>query len=356
MTKEPNVTVIIPCYNVERYVDQALTSAEQSTCTLQIIALNDGSTDATLSILKAHERREARVQVVDKPNEGYGATINRGLREAQGTYVAILEPDDWVMPHMYDRLFDFACAQGMPDVVKSSYWRILGTQRGTQLRARGYLFGRVGHHERPFVLVDEPDLIVYHPSVWSALYRRAFLLKNDIWFVEAPGAGWVDNPFTVRAYAMAQSIAYTDEAYYCYREDLLEASSAHIDPIVMVKRWHERQDVLDELHIDDPGIVRANVAVALRFLTRIMASGDLTDHDVLEATQSMARRLDPAMVARADDVSLDVVRCCLALAGVPACDVSSLPYRLHLVREAAWALHTNGARFLFHNIKLASSR
>ena len=123
---EVDVTVIIPCYNTERFLDQALSSAEQNArCRLEILVLNDGSTDESLAIMRAHEARDPRVRVIDKANQGYGATINRGIDEARGVYVAILEPDDWVQPHMYDDLFAYARSfPQLPDIVKSPYWRV----------------------------------------------------------------------------------------------------------------------------------------------------------------------------------------------------------------------------------------
>ena len=112
-TPAVDVTVVIPCYNTEAYLDEALTSAEQNDCVaLEILVLNDGSTDGSLEIMRAHEAADPRVRVIDKQNQGYGASVNRGIDEARGTYVAILEPDDWVEPHMYDDLFEFGVRSG----------------------------------------------------------------------------------------------------------------------------------------------------------------------------------------------------------------------------------------------------
>lgn len=87
-----DVSVIVPCYNTERYLDATLVSAEQNDrCNLEIIVLNDGSTDGSLAIMQAHAARDSRVRVIDKQNEGYGTSVNRGIKEARGTYVAILE-------------------------------------------------------------------------------------------------------------------------------------------------------------------------------------------------------------------------------------------------------------------------
>ena len=126
-----DVTVVVPCYNTEKFLDQALSSIEQNDrCSLEVIVVNDGSTDGSLAIMRSHEATDDRVRVIDKPNGGYGSAVNRGFSEARGTYLAILEPDDWAEPHMYDDLIDYArtfsltLGDDAPDIVKSPYWRI----------------------------------------------------------------------------------------------------------------------------------------------------------------------------------------------------------------------------------------
>lgn len=352
MAGRVDVTVIVPCYNTERYLAQALASAQQNArARVEILAINDGSTDGSLRIMRDFERRDPRIRVIDKPNQGYGATVNRGLDEARGTYVAVLEPDDWVRAGMYDDLFGLARAKGLPDVVKSAYWRVISQVDGNVTMAHGYLYGRVCKTHEPMVLSDAPQLIQYHPSIWSALYRRDFLRKQGIRMREVSGAGWVDNPFCVHTLAAATSIVYTDESYYCYREDLATASSAHVDAQLMIDRWNDRQDVLDRLGVCDEGILEANYVVGLGFMAQVLGS-DCAE-PTLDAMAAMARRMDPNIVCRITCISPGVVERCLRLAGSSENPPSAMAYKAHLAREAAWALCYNGPRFLYHNLKLA---
>lgn len=351
MGRTVDVSVIVPCFNTERFLDQALTSAEANArCSVEIIALNDGSTDGSLAIMEAHAARDGRVSVVDKPNQGYGATVNRGIDLARGTYVAVLEPDDWVLAGSYDALFDLAQSTGMPDVVKSSYWRVMGNGQQDDLRAHGYLYHRMPQTQARLRLADAPQLIQYHPSIWSALYRTDFLRNKGIRMREVPGAGWVDNPFCVHTLAAAESIVYTDTPTYCYREDLTSASSAHASARLMVERWNDREDVLDELGITDVGIRTANYIVGLRFLSQYVDGGDES------LFTPMARRMNPELVAGITCISPHVVNRCLALAGSDLQAPASHHYRAHLAYEAWWALVNNGPAFLAHNLKLARGR
>lgn len=351
-----DVSVIVPCYNTERFLDQALASAEQNTrCELEVIVLDDGSCDGSRAIMDAHAARDERVRVIAKDNQGYGATVNRGLDEAQGIYVAILEPDDWVLPHMYDDLYELARYMGGPDVVKTPYWRVMGACTSRERRAYGYLHGRIAHVRERICLQDEPQLIQYHPCVWSALYRREFLRERGIRMREVPGAGWVDNPFSVHALAAARSITYVDDAYYCYREDLPGASSATVSPQLMIDRWNDRQDALDALGVRDEGVLRANCIAGLRFLDRIWANDD-EDEVPGEAVGAMVGRMDPALVASVDCISPKTVKRCLALQGSVLHAPSPSRYARHLAQEAAWALANNGPAFCLHNLMLARER
>ena len=89
------VSVVIPIYNAEATLDECLRSVEEQThADLEIICVNDGSTDGSARIARDHAARDTRIVVIDKPNEGYGASCNRGVATARGTWVAIVEPDE----------------------------------------------------------------------------------------------------------------------------------------------------------------------------------------------------------------------------------------------------------------------
>lgn len=343
-----DVSVVVPCYNVARYLDQCLTSLERNDrARIEIIALNDGSTDDTLAIMRSHEARDGRVRVIDKPNQGYGATVNRGIDEARGRYVAVAEPDDFVEPHMYDDLADLAAAHGFPDVVKSSYWRII-TAGARDIRAHCWYYRRGRAPRGTFRIGAYPCLLQYHPSIWSALYRRDFLIKRGIRFIEAPGGGWVDNPFLVEALLRADSIAYTEDAYYCYREDLSEASSAHMDPAVMIERWNQRQDLVDRWAPGDAGIARAQVCVGLSFAEDILRQAPLPAGTETALTAMLAR-MGAGPISQCEDVSPSIRRRCLQLLGV-AGPARLLGYRMSLARRLIWALRYNGLRFVISQI------
>ena len=109
--EHPVVSLLVPIYNVERYLAECLDSAlGQSLRDIEIICINDGSTDSSRKIIERYLQADSRVRVIDKPNSGYGASMNQGLDAARGEYVGILESDDFFESDALERLLDAARA------------------------------------------------------------------------------------------------------------------------------------------------------------------------------------------------------------------------------------------------------
>lgn len=351
-----DVSVIVPCYNGERYLDQCLSSVERNDrARLEVICVNDGSTDGTLGIMRQHAGRDGRLCVLDRPNAGYGAAVNAGITAARGTYVAVAEADDYELPHMYDELWDLASAYGWPDVVKACYWRVVGAGTPAERRYRGYVYGRIRPARRPFTIGEAPKLLQYHPSIWAGLYRRGFLGERGISLVEAPGGGWVDNPFLVEALCQARSIVYTDACHYCYREDIAGTSTAARTAQVSYARWMERQDVLDRLGVTDEGVLEANYVAGLKFVEAAVAQGVLDTPTGEEATRRLLCRMDPGVVGRAAGVSPGMLATYERLTGRRVRH-GAARHALYLASEALWGLRANGPGFVASNVALARAR
>ena len=341
-----DVSVIIPVYNVEQYLDQCLLGAEANDSTsIEIIALNDGSTDGSLEILRAHAARDPRVRVIDKPNEGYGASVNRGIELASGSYIAILEPDDYVLPHMYDTLIELARSYGNPDVVKSAYWRIQDPDSPQELRVHCTYYRRIKPQRQPFTLDACPRLIMHQPSIWSALYRKDFLDERGIRFVEAPGAGWVDNPFLIETLAQASSIVYTDESFYSYRDRRPGSSTCGDTTDIALTRWNDMRDILDRLQIHDTGIEAALNRVGFRHIGIAISRCALDDPELRDRIIGAMKRMDPDVVAGMDSISKRAKERYFALTGFDPRPVSQLPYLRYLAREFAYTARVNGVRY-----------
>ena len=100
------ISVIVPVYNAEKYLRQCLDSiVSQTLRDIEIICVNDGSTDASLSILEEYAAKDSRIVVISKPNAGYGHSMNMGLDKATGEYMGIVDADDYILPTMYETLY-----------------------------------------------------------------------------------------------------------------------------------------------------------------------------------------------------------------------------------------------------------
>lgn len=356
---DPAVSVIVPAYNAAPFLDQALTSLEDQTLSrLEILVINDGSTDDTLAIAREHGSRDARIRIIDRPNGGYGSACNRGLAEARGTWVAILEPDDWILPDMYRAMTAFAGRFSEAiDIVKTPYWRICDPDTPRQQRLHCSYHGRVKPKGQPFTIDQAPHLLRHHPSVWSALYRREFLEAKGIRFPEYPGAGWADNPFLVETLCQAAAIAYLDEPFYCYREETPEEHAAFVrrSTVMPLERWQAMMDILDRLGETSPAVMDAMNRRAFQYLNGIVGELGLTDQ-VREAAAAVFERMDESLVLADAGISPANKRLFASMRGLAEPTGSPLAYAGSLVEEGLYTLRNNGVGYTLKMIGSLTGR
>lgn len=222
MSSSPKVSLLIPIYNVEKYLAECLDSAVAQTLEdIEIICINDGSTDSSLDIIKSYADRDERVKIIDKKNSGYGASMNKGLEAATGEYVGILESDDFFELDALESLYA-AAKEHDADVCKANFWLYWSTPV-----EKDELFSWVEAGEEGEAREEtRVDLFYRKPSIWSAIYRRSFLEENEICFLETPGASYQDAGFNFKVWAMAGNIALLEKPILHYRQDN-EASSVN---------------------------------------------------------------------------------------------------------------------------------
>ena len=296
---ENSISVIVPIFNAAPYLEQCLDSILcQNQPGMEVICLNDGSTDDSLSIMQAYANANGKVRVIDKPNEGYGATCNRGIAEARGHWISIIEPDDWIRPGMYSAMLAYAGRfDEEPESVKTPYLRGIDPDTPQQTIINCSYRGRVPGN-RLFRIQEGIHLIQHHPSIWSALYRKDFLDANDIRFKPIPGAGWADNPFLMETMLKAQKIAYLDKPFYCYREETEEKSRAVAvnNTMLPFDRWHDMMDIIEELGVTNEVILRAHNRRGFIYLSGVYSFVSLEDERLSCAIRDMFGRMDPALV------------------------------------------------------------
>ncbi len=220
------VSVIVPVYNVQDYLGECMESIlGQTMREIEVICVNDGSTDRSPEILRQYAERDSRVRIIDKENTGYGDSMNRGLSLAAGEYVGIVEPDDCVEPSMFGELYRRA-EEDCLDWVKGDFRVFVGDREGPhRFLVESFRPDKKGLYNRVLDPMDHPELVETDNYHWRGIYRKGFLEGCGIRFNDTPGAAYQDNGFKYQTICLAGRVMFVDKAYYWYRRDNLAASS-----------------------------------------------------------------------------------------------------------------------------------
>lgn len=222
---KPKVSVIVPVYNVEKYLRQCLDSIlAQTLKNIEVIIIDDGSPDQCPNIIDHYAAKDHRIVAIHQNNSGYGKTINRGIKKARGEYISIIESDDWIEPDMLERLYMTAQSSDA-DIVKGLFWKtdstlsadkqdiIFTNPSGVDLRLAP---------EDTFNITQWPTLVAFHASIWSAIYRRSFLTrlsKTAPLLTETAGAAYQDFPFAMKVLTAASKVQIVKIPFVHWRNE-----------------------------------------------------------------------------------------------------------------------------------------
>ena len=237
------VSIIVPVYNVEKYLCECLDSIINQTLEdIEIICVNDGSTDSSLQILNDYAQKDKRIIIINKLNSGYGHTMNTGINAASGEYIGIIESDDFADKHMFEDLYKLA-KDNNADIAKSNWYLYWSKNKFSRKR------NNISSKKSNKVINAKQDktLLRLLPSVWSAIYKKEFLNKYNIRFLETPGASYQDLGFTFKVFALAERVILTEKAYLYYRQDNLNSSVKSKTKVYCVcDEYNEIDRFLDE--------------------------------------------------------------------------------------------------------------
>lgn len=211
------VSIIMPVYNVEKYLVKALESALNQTYeNYEIICIDDGSQDGSGAILDEYAKSE-KVKVIHKKNTGYGNSMNIGLAMSTGDYISILEPDDYIENDTLESIMSVIDREGDIDIVKCNFSFIKGENEEEKIPAQ--ILKDVSKYGR--ILRDNDILSLYlgYIAHWTAFYRRDFLQENEIKYNETPGASYQDIGMWFQTTMFAKSVYLLDRYFYNYRAD-----------------------------------------------------------------------------------------------------------------------------------------
>ncbi len=304
MDSKTKLSVIIPVYGAEKYLHQCLDSILAQTFNdFEILLIDDGSKDNCPQIIDEYASKDSRITAIHKENSGYGASVNVGLDKAKGKYIAIIEPDDFIDSRMFEDLFTLAEQTGA-DITKSAYY--LNYEVGKYKNCVLFDFAdKFSIPQGAFNIEDCPEFLSYHPSIWSAIYRREFLNKNNIRMIEATGAGWTDNPFQVQTMCLAEKIAYTSKAYYHWRVETLYDYDALKDYTIPFKRSREIHTWLSQNNISSPKILKNLYKREIVYLNQVLSmKGIYTAKNRIKEAENYAKNINKTTALNKEDLQI----------------------------------------------------
>lgn len=227
MNNQPLISVIIPVYNVEQYLSQCLGSViNQTYPNLEIICVNDASSDGSLEILNQFAENDQRVRVIGKQNEGVSRARNVGLQSANGEYVMFVDADDWIETDTCEKAL-VAMYDNEADVIMWSYVSEYGASNSPKtifpdncVFERQEILNRL--HRRFIGIVGEelehPELADAICPVWGKLYKRSLIVQSGAAFIDLAEIGtYEDGMFNLETFFYANKVVYLNQCLYHYR-------------------------------------------------------------------------------------------------------------------------------------------
>ena len=253
MSEMPLVSIIVPVYNVEQYLSKCLDSIiNQTYLNLEIICVNDGSTDNSLAILRNYQLNDDRIKIIDKQNEGVSRARNSALEIASGMYTMFVDADDWIELNTCEIVVREA-KKGNYDVVIWSY-----ISESSNHSQKKYIFPDnmifdseavlCKLHRRFIGVLNEelahPELADSLCPVWCKLYCSGLLKKSGIKFVDLDEIGtFEDGLFNLYVFKNVARVCYLNQHLYHYRRTNITSETAKYRPR-LPNQWNHLFDIM----------------------------------------------------------------------------------------------------------------
>ncbi len=214
----PEISVIVPVYNVEKYLRNCLdTILDQTFSDTEIICVNDGSKDKSRDILEEYKHKDSRIKIIDKKNGGLSSARNAGLKIAQGKYISFIDSDDWVESTMLEKLYN-SMESLNTDIAICGVHQYDESKKETD---NTNLYFNLGYFDKRFdnraFSYEEtlPFLMNVCVMAWNKMYRKSFLDECHAWYPD--GYIFEDGPFFFSIFFKTKKVSLVREFLYYYR-------------------------------------------------------------------------------------------------------------------------------------------
>ena len=227
MDNTPLISIIVPVYNAENYLEKCLGSLiKQAYGNIEIICVNDGSLDNSLSILQKFHEQDERIVIVNKKNEGVSVARNIALEKIKGDYLLFVDSDDWIE----ESTVEVALKTMLENNADLVMWPYVKEYKGSSVNKQIFSDSKIvfekeqtkNLHRRLFGLVDEelksPEAADALCTIWGKLYKTSFI--KGVKFVDLKEIGtYEDGCFNIEVFKRLEKVVYINEYLYHYRKD-----------------------------------------------------------------------------------------------------------------------------------------
>lgn len=234
--RDVKISVIVTIHNAEKYLEECLESVlSQTFSDIEILCIDGGSTDKSPEILKSYAAIDKRIRIIHDSNTSYGHKVNRGIDEATGTYISVLESDDMYETNMLEVLYG-AAEKNQTDFVNADYTCFFDYNG-----KRFYTITRM-YQEKDYNRIIQnrlhPEELGIIPRFWTGLFRKNFLVRENIRMNESPGASYQDMSFRFLTSVLADTSYHLDIPVYLYRVDNPDSSMYDSKKTIVIAEEH----------------------------------------------------------------------------------------------------------------------
>lgn len=302
-----NISIILPIYNACKNLSKCIKSISGQTFKdFELICINSASSDNSQEILENSSKKDSRIKIINKINEGRGHACNTGINTAEGEYIAIINPDDFIDKEMLENLYKLA-KKSEADIVKSPYYKFSNNEadKKNQRKTEWSKYCKIPNW---FFRISEcPSFLSFYPGAFAALYKKTFLNNNSIRFVEtrghnSPVDSFIDMPFYIETMLTASKIVYTDNSYYYRKTTALEFQDPK-EYIFPFDRIEEVLQILIKQKIKDKNIIANTYKRILKIINIIFKTLDAENSlDIKNMPYEIQLRVEKIISSMDEDI------------------------------------------------------